>query len=132
MKRLLFVLLLLFPLLTFADKKGKGGMRGEEMRKEKELVGVVTGALCGIRHQVCSHPRGEKYELLGILDHKRGFFYIANVPQDILQKFFGEEIKVEGKVHRERATIIADRILKGDNVVWEGGEKTPSTPSNPK
>jgi len=79
------------------------------MRKEKKLVGVVTGALC-------SHPRGEKYELLGI-----------NVPQDILQKFFGEEIKVEGKVHRERATIIADRILKGDNVVWERGEKT-----NPK
>jgi len=29
------------------------------MRKEKKLVGVVTGALC-------SHPRGEKYELLGI------------------------------------------------------------------
>jgi hypothetical protein len=122
MKRLLFALLLLVPLLTFADKKGKGGMR-----KEKKLVGVVTGAVCGIKHQVCSHPRGEKYELLGILDHKRGFFYIANVPQDILQKFFGEEIKVEGKVHRERATIIADRILKGDNVVWEGGEKT-----NPK
>lgn len=117
----------MFPLLTFADKKGKGGMRGEEMRKEKELVGVVTGAVCGIKHQVCSHPRGEKYELLGILDHKRGFFYIANVPQDILQKFFGEEIKVEGKVHRERATIIAHRILKGDNVVWERGEKT-----NPK
>ena len=91
------------------------------MRKEKELVGVVTGAVCGIKHHVCSHPRGEKYELLGI-----------NVPQDILQKFFGEEIKVEGKVHRERATIIADRILKGGNVVWEGGEKTPSTPSNPK
>jgi len=108
--------LLLFPLLTFADK-----------RKEKELVGVVTGAVCGIRHKLCSHPRGEKYELLGILDHKRGFFYIANVPQDILQKFFGEEIKVEGKVHRERATIIANRILKGDNVVWEGSEKT-----NPK
>jgi len=127
MKRLLFALLLLVPLLTFADKKGKGGMRGEEMRKEKVLVGVVTGAVCGIKHQVCSHPRGEKYELLGILDHKRGFFYIANVPQDILQKFFGEKIKVEGKVHRERATIIADRILKGDNVVWEGGEKT-----NPK
>ena len=122
MKRLLFAFLLLVPLLTFADKKGKGGMR-----KEKELVGVVTGAVCGIKHQVCSHPRGERYELLGILDHKRGFFYIANVPQDILQKFFGEEIKVEGKVHRERATIIADRILKGDNVVWEGGEKT-----NPK
>jgi len=122
MKRLLFAFLLLVPLLTFADKKGKGGMR-----KEKELVGVVTGALCGINHQVCPHPRGERYELLGILDHKRGFFYIANVPQDILQKFFGEEIKVEGKVHRERATIIADRILKGDNVVWEGGEKT-----NPK
>ena len=122
MKRLLFALLLLVPLLTFADKKGKGGMR-----KEKELVGVVTGAVCGIKHQVCSHPRGERYELLGILDHKRGFFYIANVPQDILQKFFGEEIKVEGKVHRERATIIANRILKGDNVVWEGGEKT-----NPK
>ena len=115
----------MFPLLTFADKKGKGGMRREEMRKEKKLVGVVTGALCGIKHQVCSHPRGEKYELLGILDHKRGFFYIADVPQDILQKFFGEEIKVEGK-------IIADRILKGDNVVWEGGEKTPSTPSDPK
>jgi hypothetical protein len=127
MKRLLFALLLLVPLLTFADKKGKGGMRGEERRKEKVLVGVVTGAVCGIKHQVCSHPRGEKYELLGILDHKRGFFYIANVPQDILQKFFGEEIKVEGKVYRERATIIADRILKGDNVVWEGGEKT-----NPK
>ncbi len=72
------------------------------MRKEKELIGVVTGALC-------SHPRGERYELLGI-----------NVPQDILQKFFGE-------VNRERATIIANRILKGDNVVWEGGEKT-----NPK
>jgi len=125
MKRLLFTLLLLVPLLTFADKKGKGGMRGKEMRKEKKLVGVVTGAVCGIKHQVCSHPRGEKYELLGILDHKRGFFYIADVPQDILQKFFGEEIKVEGK-------IIADRILKGDNVVWEGGEKTPSTPSNPK
>ncbi|MCC6012585.1 hypothetical protein LM594_06445 [Candidatus Caldipriscus sp.] len=122
MKRLLFALLLLVPLLTFADKKGKGGMR-----KEKELVGVVTGALCGIKHQVCSHSRGERYELLGILDRKKGFFYIANVPQDILQKFFGEEIKVEGKVHRERATIIADRILKGDNVVWEGGEKT-----NPK
>ena len=81
MKRLLFALLLLVPLLIFADK-----------RKEKELVGVVTGAVCGIKHQVCSHPRGEKYELLGILDHKRGFFYIANVPQDILQKFFGEEI----------------------------------------
>ncbi len=80
MKRLLFVLLLLVPILTFA------------MRKEKKLVGVVTGALC-------SHPRGEKYELLGI-----------NVPQDIIQKFFG-------KVHRERATIIANRILKGDNVV---------------
>jgi hypothetical protein len=63
MKRLLFALLLLFPLLTFADK-----------RKEKELVGVVTGAVCGIKHQVCSHPRGERYELLGILDHKRGFF----------------------------------------------------------
>jgi len=96
MKGLLFVLLLLVPLLTFADKKGKGGMR-----KEKELVGVVTGALCGIKHQVCSHPRGERYELLGILDHKR--------------------------VHRERATIIAHRILKGNNVVWEGSEKT-----NPK
>jgi hypothetical protein len=63
MKRLLFTLLLLVPLLTFADK-----------RKEKKLVGVVTGALCGIKHQVCSHPRGEKYELLGILDHKRGVF----------------------------------------------------------
>jgi hypothetical protein len=74
MKRLLFVLLLMFPLLNFADKKGKGGMRGEEMRKDKELVGVVTGAVCGIKHQVCSHPRGEKYELLGILDHKRGVF----------------------------------------------------------
>ncbi len=43
------------------------------MRKEKELVGVVTGAVCGIKHQVCSHPRGERYELLGILDRKRGF-----------------------------------------------------------
>ncbi len=74
MKRLLFALLLMVPLLTFADKKDKGGMR-----KEKDLVGVVTGALCGIKHQVCSHPRGERYELLGILDHKRGFFYIASV-----------------------------------------------------
>ncbi|MFZ8825436.1 MAG: hypothetical protein ACO2OT_01145 [Candidatus Caldipriscus sp.] len=70
MKRLLFALLLLFPLLTFADKKGKGGIR-----KEKVLVGAVTGALCGIKHQVCSHPRGEKkVRAFGDIGSQEGVF----------------------------------------------------------
>jgi hypothetical protein len=49
-------------------------------------------------------PKGRKEStsFWGYWITRGGFFYIANVPQDILQKFFGEEIKVEGKVHRER------------------------------
>ncbi len=125
--RFVILFLLLIPFFTFADKKGKN----EDRKKEKELVGVVTGAVCGIRNEVCSHPRGQGYELVGILDRRKGFFYIANVPQEVLEKFFGEEIKVEGEVYRERATVIAKRILKVGTVIWEEG-KGSSSPSNPK
>lgn len=117
MKRVLLILILVFPLVAFAHKEqGKRYKKGTV----KELKGVISGAVCGIQGMVCNHEPGKYgYELLGFFDDKRGFFYLANVPQDILNKINRQEVEIVGKVYRERATIIAEKIIKDGNVVWQ-------------
>ncbi|MEO0163113.1 MAG: hypothetical protein ABIL88_05370 [candidate division WOR-3 bacterium] len=118
MKRILVILAFVLPIVVFADKGHKKG------KPVKEIEGVISGAVCGVYGIACNHRPGERgYELLGLFNDKRGFFYLANVPQDILAKINREEVLVVGEVYRERATIIAEKIIKDGNVVWQAGVK---------
>ncbi len=113
MKRLMGILLIIFPALIFAHEGKK------HKDKAGEVEGVISGAVCGIHGMKCEHKPGEHgYELLGLFSDKKGFFYLANVPQEVLQNINRSEVVVVGKIFRERATILVRKIIKDGNVVW--------------
>lgn len=123
MKRFIGILVLVVPLLVFAHE-GKGREHGKG--KVKEIEGVISGAVWGVHGKTCKHKPGEMgYELLGLFSDKTGFFYLANVPQEVLKDINRSEVTVVGRVFRDRATIIVERIVKDGNVVWsaKGTEK---------
>ncbi len=121
MKRVLMILALALPVVAFAHK---GHDKGHKKGPVKEIKGIISGAVCGVHGMVCKHKPGENgYELLGLFNDNRGFFYLANVPQDVLTKINREEVAVVGRVYRDRATIIAEKIVKDGNVVWQAEMK---------
>ncbi len=117
MKRIIGIFALAVPFLVFAHE-GKGRAHGKP--KVKEIKGVISGAVCGVHGMACKHKPGEHgYELLGLFSDKRGFFYLANVPQKVLRDINRSEVIVVGRIFRDRATIIVGRIIKDGKVVWK-------------
>ncbi len=87
------------------------------------IKGVVSGAVCGVHGMVCKHEPGEHgFELLGIYVDGDGFYYVANVPQKVLRKVNRKEVEIEGKLYKDKRTIVADKI-KADKVIWVKGKK---------
>jgi len=83
------------------------------------IKGVVSGAMCGIHEMKCEHkPGAHGYETLGIFVDGKGFFYFANVPQQVLRRINRMEISVKGEVKPKYRSIVAHVIKAGDKVVW--------------
>ncbi len=108
MRKLIASIMMVAPLALFAET----------------VQGVVSGAVCGVHGEVCSHkPMEHGFELLGLFNDNQGFFYVANVPQHVFRKASRKEISIEGKVYKKDRTIIADKITMGDRVIWKKGTK---------
>ncbi len=90
------------------------------------VKGVVSGAVCGIHDMKCDHkPGAHGYETLGIFVDGKGFFYFANVPQEVLRRINRMEITVRGEVKPAYRSILAHVIKADGRVVWakKGKEK---------
>ncbi len=89
-----------------------------------QVEGTVSGAVCGtVEHMLCTHkPDPEHhYELLGVFTKDGKFFFLINVPQNVLRRINREPVMVKGKpVEGYPALMVATLSVEGHTVYAPG------------
>ncbi len=127
MRALILVALALAPAVGFAgedhahEQEHMQGVKAETVT----LTGVVSGAVCGVHGMVCTHkPDPEHhYELLGLYVDGKGFFFLINVPPEVLRKVNRREVTVEGELYPEMHAVYVKGILHGKEPIFIQKEK---------
>ena len=91
---------------------------GERMA---QVEGTVSGAVCGtVEHMLCTHkPDPEHhYELLGVFTKDGKFFFLINVPQNVLRRINREPVMVKGTPVKGYHALMVQELQKGDQVVF--------------
>ena len=111
--------LLVLVLVAFSFAVYAGG-------KEGKVIGVISGAHCGVNGMACSATHDlRRAELPGVFTKDNQFYVIANVPQAFLAQWPVKEVTVEGTVYDKDRAVDAKKISikEGDDwrLVFEDG-----------
>ena len=90
--------------------------------REIAVKGTISGAVCAAHGMLCpSDPdHMKKPELLGIYTEDGKFYYLANVPQDLLMHYGLQEAEVKGELFEPNTILVKDLKAKGEALMAEG------------
>lgn len=121
MRGLMILAFLVAPLAGYAADQHEHEHEHAVKAEKVTLSGVVSGAVCGVHGMVCTHkPDPEHhYELLGLFVDGKGFFFLINVPPEVLRKVNREEVTVEGELYPDMHAVYVHTLRKGDQVIFQ-------------
>lgn len=121
-----FVGLLVMSALLFGgygEKKPAGGRKMEMKAPAGEsvvLTGWLTGVDCFLHGMVCDPDHAWKHgETVGFGDNAGNFYYLTNVPRDILVAFFTKEVAVRGTPYKDVVALEAEGLQVRKEKSWE-------------
>jgi len=121
-----FVSFVVVSTLLFAGygekKPSGGGMMGMKAPAGEAVVltGWLTGIDCFLHGMTCDPDHAWKHgETVGFGDSVGHFYFLTNVPRDILVVFFTKEVAVKGTLYKDLLAIQADGLQVKQGPSWE-------------